>query len=678
MTAMIRKHIILSAFFAFLLVCLLLGDGAQMLIDIVGAVGVLVFVVIAYLYGKRERELPHVICYLWIATIVYFIIRTFFSDDIGYSVYSTIRLIDAFLIFDVLYCYTNDDDRAVFPKYMLGFSCLALCLSIIYTLVPFLRNTLPNTNLLVPSYGHNNIVDILLFGIPIAFFFMMSNKKAVYRFIFISLLLGVLVSFARGVMVIVSFFIIFTLLFLYPKISIKIRILLGIFLCSISVLISVLILFPQTTYSKYFPKSFYPQRTKNTDGTNNRFEYFRQAAEAIRERPLFGSGPGTFILQSKRLQNKPDSYSRFTHNFFLEQLTEIGIVGTAFLIMILVWSIVHIWRTYRKESKQVQLLLITFTSCIVLQSLNASFDFTLDLFIILMLYVSFFAIMLSYDTSYKLSKTLATNISFTVSIILVFVFYIMAGFCSIGFGKRIPFISNHCYLSEFYSTESLKNSSPDISKNALLAINRYHIRNSLVLLQLARYYEIHGVLDRSKKFFDQAFIYNPKNVELYQEYLKFASLHLTGQEIGFVLAKSRLSFFQEPIKKQIKDVDFLSDLFIPEYSPEIFDTIKSDTSFPLYFAKLYYILGVNVIENDPQSARKLWQLARDIYPDMGLLYHELASLELFVFNNLSSAQKIITECMKVPHAALHCKQLTTSLDNVTPPGFVAQDIISYK
>ena len=69
--------------------------------------------------------------------------------------------------------------------------------------------------------------------------------------------------------------------------------------------------------------------------SDNRLEYWRQAIEAIKERPLFGSGPRTFYLLSRRLQSAPNSWSWFAHSFPLQTAAETGLVGLSIFLFLI-------------------------------------------------------------------------------------------------------------------------------------------------------------------------------------------------------------------------------------------------------------------------------------------------------------------------------------------------------
>lgn len=58
-----------------------------------------------------------------------------------------------------------------------------------------------------------------------------------------------------------------------------------------------------------------------------RFDYWRAAVKITAERPLFGSGPGTFQRPYERLKSVGAEMARLTHNDYLEQFSDSGAIG---------------------------------------------------------------------------------------------------------------------------------------------------------------------------------------------------------------------------------------------------------------------------------------------------------------------------------------------------------------
>jgi len=73
-----------------------------------------------------------------------------------------------------------------------------------------------------------------------------------------------------------------------------------------------------------------------------RFDYWRAAVQTVRERPFFGTGPGTFAIPYQRLKRPESEMSRMVHNDYLEQASDSGLIGcavyTVFIVGGLVWS----------------------------------------------------------------------------------------------------------------------------------------------------------------------------------------------------------------------------------------------------------------------------------------------------------------------------------------------------
>lgn len=69
-----------------------------------------------------------------------------------------------------------------------------------------------------------------------------------------------------------------------------------------------------------------------------RMDYWRAAVQTTLERPLTGTGPGTFQRPYARLKAPDAEMARLVHNDFLEQFSDSGVPGgIAYLVWILAW-----------------------------------------------------------------------------------------------------------------------------------------------------------------------------------------------------------------------------------------------------------------------------------------------------------------------------------------------------
>lgn len=80
-----------------------------------------------------------------------------------------------------------------------------------------------------------------------------------------------------------------------------------------------------------------------------RFDYWRAAVQTTAARPVFGTGPGTFQRPYAQLKAPESEMARLTHNDFLEQFSDSGVVGGltygAWIVLALVVVGRRFWRS---------------------------------------------------------------------------------------------------------------------------------------------------------------------------------------------------------------------------------------------------------------------------------------------------------------------------------------------
>ena len=83
-----------------------------------------------------------------------------------------------------------------------------------------------------------------------------------------------------------------------------------------------------------------------------RFDYWRAALQTVKERPVFGTGPGTFAIPYQRLKRPESEMSRLVHNDYLEQASDSGVIGcllyTAFIVGALVLTFPRTGRVQKR------------------------------------------------------------------------------------------------------------------------------------------------------------------------------------------------------------------------------------------------------------------------------------------------------------------------------------------
>lgn len=80
--------------------------------------------------------------------------------------------------------------------------------------------------------------------------------------------------------------------------------------------------------------------TSQTHNVQERLMMYKVAVEEIKDRPVFGFGPGMGIKQTQYFEQLPDEWKRIDrhpalHNFYLNILTDFGVVGFIFILIII-------------------------------------------------------------------------------------------------------------------------------------------------------------------------------------------------------------------------------------------------------------------------------------------------------------------------------------------------------
>jgi O-antigen ligase len=100
-------------------------------------------------------------------------------------------------------------------------------------------------------------------------------------------------------------------------------------------------------YSGYFKRG--------ATSVEARFNYWKAALENVNEKPVFGSGPGTFAVAYERLKKPEWEMARLTHNDYLEQASDSGVPGFLLYTSLVGWCLVYAYRRGGLRSDRVRL-----------------------------------------------------------------------------------------------------------------------------------------------------------------------------------------------------------------------------------------------------------------------------------------------------------------------------------
>lgn len=518
----------------------------------------------------------------------------------------------------------------MFGRWILYFSLFALAAAVVFSTISPLLYFLPLMNLLAPTYGHNHVVDILLFVLPIALSFSIKEKK--YFVVAGVLLSGVVFSFARAAMVLAAGMVLMFYFFSKKRMSAAYRsifILLSLFVVSLFLLALLMIDTQAKKIADHLPVA--SRIEKESLVKNTRFEYWRQAITAIGERPLFGSGPGTFYLQSKRLQNSPNVYSWFAHNFVLEWLVEVGVVGTTLLGALLGWCVRH---ASKKQALFYSVLVILIYGLV---------DYLLNYLVIWFLLWAAIGVLIGVNSNVKKSS-INSDAPRVIGFIILLMFYLITIFGYLGW-KPAKLISEG-EVAQVLDTKK-------IDANLALVL---HKNNPDTLFAFAKNHELSNATKQGN-FLKKVVGLDPYNNEYNIQYLQVLFEEMRFNEFG-----KSLDQYLKKISSQAQyaSIRFDNPILIENYSRIYFpDYILSYNNHSLGLSIVLYLMGLDAVWEDPFLTERLWIMARDNSPEWSYFHIELASLAKQELYNLKKSRDYLDYCAQYQAPKEHCQSITT-------------------
>jgi O-antigen ligase len=86
---------------------------------------------------------------------------------------------------------------------------------------------------------------------------------------------------------------------------------------------------------------------KKTNSATARLDYWQAAWQLFKEKPIFGSGPGTFKVGYQRLRRPGSEPTRLAHNDYLQQASDSGFVGMCSYLVFMLGSVAVLYRRCR-------------------------------------------------------------------------------------------------------------------------------------------------------------------------------------------------------------------------------------------------------------------------------------------------------------------------------------------
>jgi O-antigen ligase len=652
----IKTHVEYVFFFVLLFGLTLFGDGKQPIIDVIAGAGILCMVVISFLKGQRLASPAPQARYAWGGLLAYLMIRTVVSDSVGYSISSLFRWCMAYGVFVLFSSLAREKNEDVFRRVVVWFGLSVIALSWLYSAVPSLGNALSGMNLLYPTYGHNHVANIIVFLFPLALHMWLTKKHRVYLGMVLVVLGGLVVSFARGAWLLIGGYIV-TAVFLYKNMSVWVK------TCLISltiVVVSVVVFFGvfHGASSDIHDADVLTRLTIKPPVLESRLPYWQQAVQAIEDRPVFGAGPGTFYLLSKRFQQEEQTHSWFAHSLPLELMAELGMVGFVGVVFLL-------WVLFSRLSRGPLFVSVVLTLAYSLYEINGNF------LVIWLLFWASVGVLYSAEGIQKSPMIRRFDFVFIFSIGFVAIVY-----CSSVAAAALSVFSNTAHLAVYAEPHVVGRAVTTLEKNETTItqvniLSMLYAKDPEVQRVIAEYFDARNNIPSATKHYVLAIDLDPKNTTLRQRYIAFLLKHgLHEAAFERIVLEGKLWTNHADV---LRDISYVTGSVTTKNSSELLNGLNGRWDDVL-FAKTFYILGLPHVQTAPHVADAYWSISQRMASTWNYFYLERAALAKHVLQDEKKVTDIVQMCIEVLPSDPHCAGLKYDTTWLLPPGLYKKAI----
>lgn len=313
------------------------------------------------------------ILFPWILFCFYCFLSSFLSISVANSLASSVDQFGYLLYFLTLIAYSKQFGMKKLYLLTFVYVIMLYVASSILSFPSFHLEALNLPDLIFPKFGHNHIGFFSLLLIPPSFYALTKNKSLIDVIFFVSLVV-ILVTSGGRIILVLGFL---ELLFLVkkfnrnrPRIRWQFNAVQAVLLIALS---GAILWFG-------FFSARYTGCTQSTTWmckqfrTADRMGYVQSALISFKDKPFFGSGLGTYRINSRRLATSTGAFSSHAHNFLVEMLSDLGVVGFSILIILLLSLVRKILEQAGKSSsnwQQKSFFALGLAFCFI----SSSFDF---------------------------------------------------------------------------------------------------------------------------------------------------------------------------------------------------------------------------------------------------------------------------------------------------------------
>lgn len=265
--------------------------------------------------------------YLLVLFLVWVIVASLFSRDIGESIWETVKFVSFGFLFLATYNLNRKNPKAQIFL-MLSFAIVGFLL-LARDLLLFFSEPGTRGNYFVGSfYWHNQMAGFLLFLIPILLNFCVRVRQLFFKMGFFLMLViavvAMILTYSRGGWL--SIIVALPLFSIFAKNRLS-YLAVGLSAFILAFLITIFSILPVSIIERTSSIGQDVSGANRTVSGNLRMTVWQNSLKMIKDYPIFGVGPGAFGSVYYKYQSTPWLYAKDAHNYFLQFAAELGLVG---------------------------------------------------------------------------------------------------------------------------------------------------------------------------------------------------------------------------------------------------------------------------------------------------------------------------------------------------------------
>jgi O-antigen ligase len=630
---------------------------------------------------------------LWLIFIGIAVFSNFSSSDKSLSLFALADLVAFFFYSLLFYLNIKSDNSLQLFTYLLIGSAFILSLLSFYFQFFDTNPIIPGTNLFYPNFGHNHLASILIYVLPLTITLLLKTKSTFLKLLLILLIgffgLEFLLSFSRSAFLILPTIFALFLVYQAPK-NYRAIFIAGIFL---PLLLYLGIIFVSNTslaknITAIQTSPWLTRQLIKPLKSESRPLYAWQAVKGFIDHPLLGTGPHTFSLTSFKYRLNPSDYSSFAHNMPLEILSTLGILGLISFLSLLLFTLINVKSEFVKPQSP---LMLTFAIIALGLFLHSLLDINLNFLFIQSIFWIVIALLFQTTKGVKVSLNFHLFIPLLGFLVFCSCLYVTTHYF-INFRPKTTITESNLILfvtSEPDDLIKLFARSPNLilSRRSVALINYWHPNHPELLKTISKSFFVQENFPAALNFAQKSLNNDPSNPQLLQFYFyKFLAKEQYLPTLQFSLLFLRHNYFI------LNNIDINKVTAFNYLATRItFNTVSTPTIVKilpfnqqlnldqnLFFAILFYNLGLDQLTTHPDQTLIYWQLASFLAPYWSYFHIDLAN---FYFNQSHPelALEQLQYCQKFNTATAHCQNYLNSYKSTglfNPPGSELTSVLS--